>query len=148
MKDIALKHEGWVVVADGEKALFLFNEGDEVYPNLKVFREMEHENPPSREQGTDKAGRLSDAGSSHRSAVENTDWHKIEKERFAREISDRLYKFAHQGRFQSLVLVAPPHVLGDLRKELHQEVARRIVAEVPKDLTKHPVDQIELLVLH
>ena len=51
MKDIALKHEGWVVVADGEKALFLFNEGDEVYPNLKVFREMEHENPPSRRAG-------------------------------------------------------------------------------------------------
>lgn len=147
MKDIALKHEGWVVVADGEKALFLYNEGDALYPTLRVFREMENENPPSREQGTDRAGRLSDVPGSHRSAVETTDWHRIEKERFAREISDRLYKFAHQNRFSALVLVAPPHVLGDLRKELHQEVASRIIAEVPKDLTKHPVDQIEALVL-
>ncbi len=147
MKDIALKHEGWVVVADGEKALFLYNEGDALYPNLKVFREMEHENPPSREQGTDRPGRLADTGDSHRSAVEPTDWHRIEKERFAREIADRLYAFAHKGRFDQLVLVAPPHVLGDLRKELHQEVSDRIVAEVPKDLTKHPVDRIEALVL-
>lgn len=147
MKDIALKHEGWVVVADGEKALFLYNEGDALYPTLRVFRELEHANPPSREQGTDRAGRLADVPDSHRSAVQTTDWHRIEKERFAREISDRLYKYAHEGRFKSLVLVAPPHVLGDLRKELHPEVASRVIAEVPKDLTKHPVDQIEALVL-
>ena len=147
MKDIQLKHDGWVVVADGEKALFLYNEGDALYPTLRVFREMEQENPPSREQGTDKPGRYSDASSSHRSAVETTDWHRIGKERFAREIAARLYAYAHRGRFDALVLVAPPHVLGDLRRELHQEVADRIVAEVPKDLTKHPVDQIEALLL-
>ena len=37
MKDkITLKHDGWLVVADGEKALFLRNEGDAEYPNLIV----------------------------------------------------------------------------------------------------------------
>ena len=146
MSDIKLKHEGWVVVADGEKALFLYNAGDAAHPNLQVFRELEHENPPTREQGTDKAGRYSDALGPNRSAVQNTDWHKLEKERFAKEISERLYKYAHAGRFGSLVLVAPPSVLGDLRKELHQEVSERIVAEVGKDLTGHPVDRIEALV--
>lgn len=148
MSDITLKHDGWVVVADGEKALFLYNEGDGLHPNLKVFREFEHENPPSREQGSDRPGRYADASSVRRGAVENTDWHRIEKERFAKEISERLYKYAHAGRFDSLVLVAPPTVLGDLRKEIHQEVSDRIVAEVAKDLTGHPVDRIETLLLH
>lgn len=147
MKQHVLKHDGWVVVADGEKALFLYNEGDGLYPNLKVFREFEHENPPSREQGADRAGRYADASKLHRSAVENTDWHSIEKERFAREIADRLYRFAHAGRFEELILVAPPQVLGEMRKELHPEVTGRIVAEMPKDLTKHPVDKIEELLL-
>lgn len=147
MSDIALTHEGWVVVADGEKALFLYNEGDGLYPNLRVFKEMEHENPPAREQGTDRPGRYADASGGHRSAVENTDWHRVEKERFAAEISERLYKYAHANRFKDLVLVAPPHVLGELRSKLHPEVSGRIVAEVAKDLTKHPVDRIESLVL-
>ena len=38
MAGIKLDHGTWVVVADGEKALFLRNEGDNQYPNLSVFR--------------------------------------------------------------------------------------------------------------
>lgn len=147
MREISLKHGGWMLVADGEKALFLYNDGDALYPHLKVFREMAHENPPSREQGSDKPGRYNDVRGPNISAVQNTDWHKIEKTRFATEISERLYKYAHDGRFDSLVLVAPPQVLGDIRKVVHREVSDRIIAEVPKDLTRHPVDKIEAVLL-
>ena len=148
MSGIKLKHDGWLVIADGEKALFLRNEGDEVYPNLEVFRELEHANPPDREQAADRPGRLADGGNgTHRSAVQETDWHRIEKQRFAREIADRLYKRAQAGRFAELVVVAPPTVLGDMRKEWHKQVRDRIVAEVAKDLTHHPVHEIEKLVL-
>jgi len=147
MEKIRLPKDGWVVVADGEKALFLRNEGDAKFPNLAVFREMEQENPPTREQGTDRPGRLSDGPSSHRSAVAETDWHRFAKEQFAREIAGRLYQFAHKGAFDHLVLVAPDRILGELRRELHQEVTRRIIGEVDKTLTKHPVGEIEKLVL-
>ena len=75
--------------------------------------------------------------------MEETDWHRIEKERFAAEIAERLYKLAHRGAFKKLIVVAPPTVLGDMRKELHKEVRDRIVAEVPKTLTNHPIDEIE-----
>ena len=54
MSEIKLEHDLWVVVADGEKALFLRNEGDAKYPNFEVFREVHEENPPTREQGTDR----------------------------------------------------------------------------------------------
>lgn len=147
MGDIRLKHEGWLVIADGEKALFLRNDGDEKFPNLHVFRELEHENPATHEQGTDQPGRFNDGSGAHRSAVQETDWHQLEKDRFAKELSDRLYKHAHKNAFSDLVIVAPPKVLGELRKDLHKEVLDRIVAEVDKDLTNHPVYEIETAVL-
>lgn len=144
---IMLKHDGWVVVADGERALFLKNKGDAMHPQLTVFREMEQENPPDREQGTDRLGRVN-GGGAQRSSVEETDWHQIGKERFAREVAERLYKWAHAGRFDKLVIVAPPQVLGEMRKELHSEVAHRVIGEIPKTLTNHSVDKIENLLLH
>ncbi|MBW3097014.1 host attachment family protein [Pseudohoeflea coraliihabitans] len=147
MSDIRLKHDGWVVVADGSKALFLRNSGDEMYPQLEVFREEEQDNPPSREQGANRPGRMGDAGSHHRSAVADTDWHQLAEDRFAKELAEILYRQAHKQKFDHLVLVAAPHVLGEMRKELHKEVTDRLIAEVDKDLTNHPVDKIEKLLL-
>ncbi|MCR4269490.1 host attachment family protein [Nitratireductor sp. ZSWI3] len=143
MAEFRLVHDAWVVVADGEKALFLRNEGDATYPNLQVVRMMHEENPPTREQGTDRPGRYNDARGMHKSAVEETDWHRIEKERFASDIAERLYKMAHRGAFERLVLVAPPLVLGELRKEMHKEVGDRVIGEVAKTLTNHTVSDIE-----
>lgn len=143
MTEIKLDHDVWVVVADGEKALFLRNEGDWKYPNLEVFRSIQEDNPPTHDQGTDRPGRFNDGPTLHRSAVDETDWHRIEKERFAKGIADRLYKAAHRGDFERLVIVAPPLVMGEMRKEFHKEVEQRIVGEVPKTLTNHTVDEIE-----
>lgn len=143
MKNINLKHGLWVVVADGEKALFLKNEGDAKYPNFQVVQEMEQDNPATREQGTDRPGRYSDGPSAHRSAVQDTDWHRVGKERFADEIAERLYKLAHRGAFGEIVLVAPPLVLGELRKKLHKEVDEKVTAEIAKTLTNHAVFDIE-----
>jgi protein required for attachment to host cells len=131
------------VVADGEKALFLENKGDGLYPNLEVVREIVEENPPTREQGSDRPGRLNDGPSAHRSAVADTDWHRIAKTRFADEIAEKLYKAAHRGDFQEIVLVAPPLVLGEMRKKLHKEVLDRVVGEFAKTLTNHSVPEIE-----
>ncbi len=146
MAGIKLDHGPWVVVADGEKALFLRNEGDNQYPNLSVFREMQEENPPTREQGSDRPGRFGDGPSPHRSAVADTDWHRLAKERFADEVAECLYRLAHDGAFERLVLVAPPVVLGEIRKKLHKEVTDRLLGEVPKTLTNHPVPEIEKII--
>jgi len=144
MAGIRLEHGIWVLVADGEKALFLHNKGDAEYPNLEVVREMRDENPPTREQGTDQPGRYFDGGGNvHKSGFAETDWHRIEKERFAEDIAERLYKMAHNGRFEKIVLVAPPVVLGALRRALHKEVDARVAGEVPKTLTNHTVFDIE-----
>lgn len=143
MDQIRLEHDMWVVVADGEKALFLRNEGDSEYPNLQVFREMTEENPPTREQGTDRPGRHYDGATVNKSGFEETDWHRLGKERFADDIAEKLYKMAHRGDFEKIILVAPPVVLGEMRKVLHKEVSDRVCGEVPKTLTNHPVSEIE-----
>ncbi|TPI44656.1 host attachment protein [Mesorhizobium sp. B2-9-1] len=140
---IKLKHGLWVVVADGEKALFLRNRGDSKFPNLEVVQEMEQDNPATREQGSGKPGRYSNEGP--RSAIEETDWHRLGKERFAVDIADRLYKLAHRGAFDAVVLIAPPQVLGEMRQKLHKEVCEKVQAEIPKTLTNHTIPDIENL---
>lgn len=136
----------WIVVTDSEKALFLRNLTDHENPNFEVIAKEEQENPPSREQGANRPGRMNDKGPGQKSAFDDTDWHELAKERFAADLSDRLYARAHKGDFSHLVLVASPQVLGNLRPALHKEVADKVIAEVPKTLTNHPLDQIEKLV--
>src|SRR5690349_10871565 len=143
MTGVTIDHDAWVMVGDGEKALFFRNEGDAAYPNLEVVDVLRHENPPSREQGTDRHGRAHSSAGTARSAMQETNWHKLEKHRFAKEIADTLYHAAHKGRYKKLILTAPPMIMGDLRKALHKEVAERVVAEVSKDLTNMPPHEIE-----
>ncbi len=51
------------------------------------------------------------------------------------------------GRFEELVLSAPPQVLGSVRKAIGKSVRDRIVGELDKDLTSHPVAEIEAHIL-
>lgn len=140
-----LTKDTWVVIADGEKALFLRNITDAADPNLEVIRKKMQDNPPTRNQGTDAPGRGHDGGPGHRSAFDDTDWHQLAKGRFARELAELLYRRAHAGSFERLVLVAAPQVLGELRLALHKEVAQRVIAEIPKTLTNHALDDVETI---
>lgn len=143
---VALSNGTWVLIADGEKALFLENQGDDDYPFLEVFREESQDNPPDREQSANRPGRFQDGPGPHRSAVDDTDWHELAKDRFAADLADLLYKKAHANKFERIVLVADPKTLGELRDQLHQAVTDKVVGEVAKTLTNHPVDEIEKIV--
>jgi protein required for attachment to host cells len=145
MTRVRIDFDALVLVGDGRKALFFRNKGDAAHPNLVVERVLEQDNPPTREQGTDEPGRNLGPPGPSKSADEQTDWHQLAEDRFAKDIAAALYRRAHAGRFDKLVVVAPPKVLGVLRKELHKEVTERITAELPKELTSHPVSEIEKL---
>jgi protein required for attachment to host cells len=143
MSGLSIDHGAWVLVGDGEKALFFRNEGDRLNPNLEVLEVLERENPRTGEQGTDRPGRTHSSVGMHRSAMQETNWHKLEKHRFAKEIAEALYTAAHRGRYSKLVIAAPPMTMGDIRKALHKEVSDKVVAEISKDLTNMPKDEIE-----
>jgi protein required for attachment to host cells len=139
-----IPHNALVFVGDGRKALFLRNEGDETFPNLRTEKVFEDENPPSHEQGTDRPGRVAEsAATGRRSAVEPTDWHQIEEHRFARRVAAAMEQMVRSSRTKALVVVAPPKTLADLRDAFHADVKACVVAEIHKDLTKHPVWEIE-----
>ena len=138
-----IPHDAWVLVLDGEKFLLLRNQGDEDIMDLRIIDHEEVVNPPTRSQGTDRPGRMPDDGPGMMSAMNETDWHALEKERFADDMADRLRKWAMENRFERIVVVADPRSLGELRKEYHQTVRDRIAAEIDKDLTNMPVDRIE-----
>ncbi len=144
MQKPGIPHHALVLVGDGERAVFLKNAGTVQQPKLVLERVLEQRNPPTREQGTDRPGRRAggDTGT-QRSAMEETDWHERGEERFAAEIADALYRSAHAKQFQRLIIVAPPKVLGTLRKLLHKEVLERVEAEVPKELATCSVADIQ-----
>lgn len=139
-------HKSFVVVADGEKMLFFRNEGDGEFLKLEVERKRVQDNPPTRAQKTDEAGRTFDSGGPGRSAYEETDFHELEEARFAADTAELLKKRALSNDFESLIIVAPPRTLGELRKHYHKEVEKRLVGEIAKDLTGHPVEEIERII--
>jgi protein required for attachment to host cells len=133
-----------VLVADGKKMLFFRNEGDADFPKLEMERKREHEDAPDRDLKTDGPGRTFDnSGGAGRSAYQETDYHQMEEDKFAAETAEMLRKRALRNEFESLIIVAPPKTLGELRKHYHKEVEKRLTAEVAKDLTGHPVTEIE-----
>lgn len=133
----------WVLVADSEKALFLKNVADAENPHLVVISKEEQDNPSNFEQSANRPGRMPDAGHSQRSALDDTDWHELAKDRFASHLAELLYEKAHRGDYDKIVLCLPPQVIGRVRDELHKEVEQKVVGEVTKLLTKHPIAEIE-----
>jgi protein required for attachment to host cells len=143
MHKASIPHDALVLVGDGSRAVFFRNRGSIQKPDLAIETVLQQENPPTREQGTDRPGRVHARLGPRRSAVEGTDWHQLAEDRFAVEIADALYRLAHANRFQRLIVVAPPKVLGTLRKAFHKEVQDRVEAEVPKEVASYSMRDIK-----
>ena len=138
-----IPHDSFVLVADGRKSLFFRNEGDGDFPNLSVERKEVRENPDHIDQATDTAGQAASPVPGASATMGETDFHVLEEQRFAADMAEMLRIRALNNEFEALVVVAPPKTLGELRKHYHKEVEKRLVAEVPKDLTNLPVPEIE-----
>lgn len=143
MPSLKIPHNAYVFVGDGRKALFLRNEGDEKFINLKTEDVFYAETPMTHELGSDKPGSVHQSAASNRSSYEQTDWHELEEQRFVRDVTAAFERLVRDKQIKSLVIVAPPRSLAELRKALHADVKARVIAEIDKDLTKEPVYQIE-----
>jgi protein required for attachment to host cells len=144
MTKLKIPHDALIFVGDGRKALFLRNAGDEKFLNLTAERVFVDENPPTHEQGSDKPGRaFKRANTNLRSGVEPVDWHELEEQRFAQRVAAAMEQLVRERKAPALVVAAPPRTLAELRHSFHADVKRRIIAEIDKDLTKHPVGEIE-----
>lgn len=138
-----IPHKAWVLVADGERFVVFENHGDADLLDLRTVGAEAISNPPDRLQGSDRPGRLSDNGVNQKSSVAETDWHVIEKVHFAERAAGLLKDWALRKRFDDLVVIADPRTLGTLRKHYHAAVSNKVRAEIDKDFTHLPVNEIE-----
>jgi protein required for attachment to host cells len=143
MQKLKIRQGDWIVVCDGKKALVLENIGDDKFLNLRTREVYEHPDPKTRELGTDAPGRALNPPGTPRSAMEQTDWHTQEEERFLRTLADRLDAAVNAGQAKSLFLVAPPRALGVLRQAYSHAPRAALRAEIDKDFVKLPVHEIE-----
>jgi protein required for attachment to host cells len=143
MSHLHIPNGGWVLVCDGRKALFLRNKGDNRLLDLRTERSLEASpNDRTSDQGSARPGRIQNrAGPT--SAVETTDWHALAEQAFAEETCRTLEALSHEHNIRHVVVVAPARALANLRQSWSEAVHDLIRAEIPKDLTKHPISEIE-----
>ena len=139
-------HNSFVMVADGRKMLFFRNEGDGEFPNLQVADKRVDVNPAHHEQASDTAGMAMNVIGGDGGSMTEVDFHQLEEDRFAARAAEMLKERALRNEFESLVVVAPPKTLGEMRKHYHKEVEKRLTGEIAKDLTGHPVTEIEKII--
>lgn len=86
------------------------------------------------DKGASKPGRIKKTSSGTHSFAPHSDIHRVEKDQFIKEIAKHLNNGL--SNMDSLVLIAPPQTLGELRKQLSANVLSKVEREVGKDLTK------------
>jgi protein required for attachment to host cells len=132
----------WVLVADGSRARIVENLG----PG-KGLREVEgmafHSDlPPNREILSDRPGRSFESSSATRHALDGSDPRRLMKHAFARQLAETLDDAIGESRCDRCVLVAPPEMMGELRREISQRVRERLRGELVLDLTKVADDRL------
>jgi protein required for attachment to host cells len=131
------KKETWILVADAARARVFRFDREEKRLEPAWHEQLVGSKLASRKIGSDRPGRTFDSGGEGRHAKEPpTDPARYEKERFAREVVDRLEDELNRHAFGALVVVAPPQFLGDLRTNLSPQLAACVTAEINKDLSK------------
>ena len=137
-----------VLVTDGRKTLFFRNHGDINQIDLRTEAHDEREDVSSKgELATDAPGTVQQSAGYGHSTYEETDFKQLEEDRWAKSAAEEVNKRALANDFEALAIIAPPKTLGELRKQLHKEAARRVVCEIPKEMTGHTIADIEKLIV-
>jgi protein required for attachment to host cells len=142
-----LPNNALVLVADGRKMLFFRNHGDEQQIDLRTEAHDEREDLKDRDYHTDAPGTQGQRFGDARPAMDETDFHQQEEDRWVKEAAEELKRRVLKHDFDALAIVAPPKALGVLRKCLHKQVERRIVCTVNKEMSGRPVPDIEALLV-
>src|SRR5687767_919930 len=131
---MALPHQALVLVADGRKLLFLRNHGDQNQIDLRTEAHDFRDDRKDREIKSDAPGTMKQRWGDGRPAMDETDFHQLEEDRWAKDAAEELKRRALANDFEALAIIAPPKTLGVLRKEIHKDVERRIVLTLNKEM--------------
>lgn len=143
MEHITITRHALVLVCDGAKALLFRNEGDADLVNLSAVEHFATFEPPARDLGTDRPGRVYQSHGSARSAVETTDFHEAAETEFLASVAAELGKLVTAEKPKALFIVAPPRALGILRQHFSEAVRAAVTGEIAKDIAHLPTNEIE-----
>lgn len=127
----------WIVVAESARARILAVSG--TGGKLAEVAGLTH--PESRLHDTDLSsdvpGRSFDSHGQGRHGMEQaTDPHEREAQAFAVEVARHIDSGVQAGSFDSLVLIAPPKFLGQLRSQMSKSARNIVVGELDKNLVE------------
>jgi protein required for attachment to host cells len=125
-----LPNGAMVAVVDGETFNLFPNTGDEAHPKLTA---VPH-------------GAIEDharSGSGHHSSSVNADQHQVDEDGFSGGAVAFLNKQVLEGKIASLVVIAAPRTLGEMRKHYHARLSAALLGEIAKDLTAHSLQDVE-----
>jgi protein required for attachment to host cells len=119
-----------IAVVDGEK--------------FALFTVADIGNPPSLTScdAPDVHGDNKSGGAHHTSSSGNPDASRLEEDSHVVAVVDWLNNQVLSGKIASLVVIAPPKSLGEMRKHYHKALSAVLAGELSKDLTSHSVGDI------
>lgn len=142
-----LANNALVLVTDGRKTLYFRNEGDINQIDLRTEAHDEREGLENKDLRTDAPGTVQQSAGYGHSTYEETDFKQLEEDRWAHSAAEEVNRRALANDFDALAIIAPPKTLGELRKKLHKEAEKRVVCEIPKEMTGRPIPDIEALIV-
>lgn len=134
----------WVIVANQAETQIYTGSGQTW--EIELLQTLVHEEGAAhaRDLVSDAPGRSHDRMGSGRHMMEPSTGVKEESLRkFVREVVGLLEAARLKNRFDQLVILAAPAVLGVIRKNLTDGLSSTVIKEIPKDLIGQPVDNIQ-----
>ena len=135
----------WILVADGGRAHVVAVTFDAEGRHLETVTEMQADNRSSREIASDKPGRgfNNPGGNQQRHAMPpSTDPHEHAQMEFVDDVVNYLTDKRKHGKFDNLIVIAPPKVMVEVRNKMPKPLAEALDGEIVKDLTKIPLDDL------
>jgi protein required for attachment to host cells len=140
----------WILVADGKQAQVYTREPVERRIPPSFAESVTHEpmpiagmrwkaeSPSNYEVGRNATGMVFESsGGARHMAEPHVDAREEVKQHLAAVVAEALGAAKAAKQFDRLVLVAPPKMLGEIKKHLGKAVQKSVVAELPKELTHY-----------
>lgn len=109
---------------------------------LALFKNTGHANAALASVEVPAMPERMSGASAHRSSAANPDNDTQAEDGYAVGVAELLNKWALDGKFEALLVIAAPRTLGELRKHWHKDLQSRLVGEIAKDLTGRTTDEI------
>ncbi|MGD9854908.1 MAG: host attachment protein [Planctomycetaceae bacterium] len=133
----------WILVADRARARLFRSD----WPALAEWTEIESMVHPEgaahqRDVESDRPGRFGVTGGPIHPGEPETDFKQHTAIEFAGQVIDELERGKNANSYGRLVIVAPALFLGVLRERLPRPLAKLVVAEIEKNLTRQETKSI------